>query len=137
MSERTCIAVIEVFSELPVAIAPSEQYAARLIRSPQFAAIGTRAGYAWTYARRSRRETVGHIRRQVFERDKRQCVACGEMLVLDSGHRNSMEMHERIPRGRGGVIALWNSESRCHDCHTGRHGAHGKRRPRFGEGRRA
>lgn len=74
---------------------------------------------------------VETIRRYVFQRDEYACVHCGDMVTWESG-----EMHERQPRGqirqtddgeyRGGEISVENSETRCHNCHTGIGGAHNR-----------
>ena len=76
------------------------------------------------------------IRRAVYERDARDCVCCGNPVTWAGMH-----MHERQPRGKGGLISLENSETRCAKCHNpsgqfGPSGAHGNRRPQFGLGRR-
>jgi hypothetical protein len=60
------------------------------------------------------------FRRQVFERDGLRCVKCARSLTWDTG-----ELHEKIPRGKTGDRTVENCELRCHDCHTGRKGAHG------------
>lgn len=71
------------------------------------------------------------IRQYVFRRDEYACVHCGNMVTWESG-----EMHERQPRGQirltedgeyqGGEISTENSETRCHDCHTGSNGVHNR-----------
>lgn len=71
---------------------------------------------------------ISQIRRQIFARQEGVCVNCPEMLTWGSGH-----LHEKIHRGQGGEISLENSEMLCYSCHLGKHGAHGDRRPRFGE----
>lgn len=79
---------------------------------------------AWT-----RVMATSAIRRRVFERDDWACVHCGEPIDWQNG-----ELHERWARGdirlmesgeyQGGEISIENSETRCHNCHTGRGGAH-------------
>lgn len=69
------------------------------------------------------------IRKQVIARANSACDRCGTIVSDDSG-----EMHETLPRGKGGEVSLENCEWLCHDCHQGREdSAHGNRRTRFGE----
>src|SRR5574337_1376167 len=60
----------------------------------------------------SRRRAVAAIRRQVFDRDGWACVHCGANVSWQTG-----EMHERVPRGEGGLISTDNSCTMCHSCH--------------------
>src|SRR5690349_14503573 len=78
-----------------------------------------------------RSEAVGSIRRQVFERAGYECEWCGRPIILERGAPNSGEMHEVLPRGKGGEISLANSVAICKSCH--RNIGHGDRRLRFGE----
>lgn len=72
---------------------------------------------------------VGSIREQVIARAGNVCDRCGEVLTAMTG-----EMHETIPRSKGGEISLANCEWLCHGCHQGRRdSAHGNRRTHFGE----
>lgn len=73
-----------------------------------------------------KREVVGAIRRQILERQHHECLRCGALISEESMH-----MHEKIHRGRGGEISLENSVGLCADCHIGRSGEHGSRRPQF------
>jgi hypothetical protein len=57
---------------------------------------------------------VEAIRRQLFEQQKHLCAWCGEELTW-----GSCQMHEKIPRGKGGEISLLNSTILCYDCHQG------------------
>ena len=67
------------------------------------------------------------IRRAVFVRDNFYCVHCGKYVTWSSGH-----MHERKAKGKGGLVSLENSETRCYACHIGNEdSSHGSRRPRF------
>ena len=73
---------------------------------------------------------VGSIREQVFEFSRNpltglfECTNCGRIITYKSG-----EMHERVPRGKGGEQSLENCEALCRQCHTGSpDSAHGSRR---------
>jgi hypothetical protein len=76
-----------------------------------------------------RAEAVGEIRKQVIARAHCNCDRCGRALTPDTG-----EMHETLPKGKGGEVSLDNCEWLCHDCHQGPDSAHGDRQLRFGEG---
>jgi 5-methylcytosine-specific restriction endonuclease McrA len=72
---------------------------------------------------------VGLIRAQVILRADELCERCGTVLTEDTG-----EMHETLPKGKGGEVSLANCEWLCHRCHQGdKDSAHGNRRTRFGE----
>ena len=81
----------------------------------------------------SRAEAVLKIRQQVYLRCSREaqgqgcwaeCERCGKYITWDT-----MEMHETVPKGKGGEVSLENCEALCHDCHTGSaDSAHGNRR---------
>jgi 5-methylcytosine-specific restriction endonuclease McrA len=74
-----------------------------------------------------RATAVEDIRRQVWERDNKRCTHCGTMVTW-----KSMNMHERIWRGRGGEISLENSVTLCTNCHhTDDVAGHGMRRPQW------
>lgn len=71
-----------------------------------------------------RSEAVKAIREQVFDRSKGECEDCGRRVTKMTG-----EMHERIPKGKGGEVSLANSCFLCYYCHQGRKdSAHGDRR---------
>lgn len=71
-------------------------------------------------------QAVGAIRHEIFERQHRECIRCGTPIT-----EAQMHLHERKTRGQGGEISLDNSEGLCADCHIGRSGEHGNRRPQF------
>jgi hypothetical protein len=73
---------------------------------------------------------VERIRRIVFERDERRCVACTQILTW-----NTMHCHERVHRGKGGPVSVDNCEARCYHCHL--NVAHGNRRVQSGRKSRA
>ena len=73
-------------------------------------------------------QAVYEIRHQIFVRSKGECELCGVLVNESSG-----QMHEMQHRGKGGEISLSNSVFICYACHLGPRGAHGNRRPRFGE----
>ena len=53
-----------------------------------------------------------------------ECERCGRGITWQT-----MEMHETIPKGEGGEVAISNCEALCHACHTGDlDSAHGNRR---------
>lgn len=70
-------------------------------------------------------DAVREIRMQIFKRSCGKCeFDCGNNISWDS-----MELHEKIPRGKHGEISLQNSVALCHNCHTGSpDSAHGDRR---------
>jgi hypothetical protein len=70
---------------------------------------------------------VGEIRRKIWERDKRRCTHCGNTVTWQS-----MEMHERIWRGRGGEVSVENGVTLCAGCHINDPVAgHGNRKPQW------
>jgi len=75
-----------------------------------------------------RSSAVGYIREQVIARARRgriiQCEYCGAPVNPEIG-----EMHEKIPKGKGGEVSLDNCVFICNDCHTGKQDSeHGDRR---------
>lgn len=78
-------------------------------------------------AQRPYREAVGQIRQMLWEKQKGECVRCGELITWKA------HMHEKTHRGEGGEISVNNSELLCADCHIGPQGEHSDRQPRFGE----
>ena len=71
-----------------------------------------------------RSEAVKTIRDQVFARSGGECEDCGARVTKVTG-----EMHERLPRGKGGEISMTNCCFLCHACHQGRPDSeHGARR---------
>lgn len=66
---------------------------------------------------------IGYIRTQVIHRARRgsliRCEYCGEIVNELTG-----ELHEVLPRGRGGEQSLDNCVFLCHDCHLGKDGEH-------------
>ena len=81
----------------------------------------------------TKKEAVADIREQVFERcggdspaggEIHECEECGRRITWDT-----MEMHEKIPKGKHGEVSLENCVALCHLCHTGSaDSAHGNRR---------
>lgn len=81
-----------------------------------------------------RAHAVKIIREQVFERthvdlpeagyDVHECERCSRRITWET-----FEMHETIPKGKGGEVSVSNCEALCHQCHTGNpDSAHGDRR---------
>lgn len=68
------------------------------------------------------------IREFVYKRSNGECERCGALITRQTGH-----MHEKVSRGDGGEISIYNSIFICSDCHIGRNGEHGNR---FWGGRR-
>lgn len=74
-------------------------------------------------------DAVGNIRQQVFNRANWRCEHCGASLTYKTG-----QMHEKLPKGKGGEVSLENCMLLCYNCHQGRPDAeHGARRPQFGK----
>lgn len=81
----------------------------------------------------SRAEAVCKIREQVFERatgdspaggEIIECDRCGKRITWETG-----EMHETLPKGKGGEVSLANCEALCRNCHTaGPDAAHADRK---------
>ena len=70
-------------------------------------------------------DAVASVRKAVFERADNSCEKCGVFITWDS-----MEMHEKVHRGKGGEISIYNSLAICKNCHRTEHK---DRSPRFGE----
>lgn len=75
-----------------------------------------------------RKDAVEFIRKRTFDIAEGHCKYCGKYCSWEVG-----EMHEELPRGKGGEISIYNSVWSCHDCHTGPSGQHKARQTRFGE----
>lgn len=76
-----------------------------------------------------RAEAVKRIREQVCARANGRCeYGCGRAINWDSG-----EMHEELPKGKGGEVSLANSYFICPTCHREDERGHRSRRLRFGE----
>ena len=67
-------------------------------------------------------EAVKAIREQVVARSNGECEDCGRRITPVTG-----EMHERVPRGKGGEVSLANCCFLCYYCHQGPNGEHGDR----------
>jgi 5-methylcytosine-specific restriction endonuclease McrA len=99
----------------------------RIFRNGKAAVKAALAGRYVTSMRRA--EAVGLIREMVRHSAGDVCQRCGAILTKETG-----EMHETLPKGKGGEVSLDNCEWLCHACHQGRpDSAHGDRRTRFGE----
>jgi 5-methylcytosine-specific restriction endonuclease McrA len=81
-----------------------------------------------------RAHAVAIIRELVYERshvdlpeagyDVHECERCGRQITWET-----FEMHETVPKGKGGEVSVENCEALCHNCHTGSpDSAHGNRR---------
>lgn len=71
-----------------------------------------------------KKDAVESIRRQVFDKADYRCHDCGNPTNWLSG-----EMHEVLPKGKGGEVSIDNSVCLCHNCHTGsKNSRHGDRR---------
>lgn len=64
------------------------------------------------------------IRRQIYAQQLRACAHCGSPVTW-----YTMELHERLWRGRGGEISVSNSVGLCNTCH--------QKDPIAGHGKRA
>lgn len=71
--------------------------------------------------------TTGEIRRIIYDRQKGCCRACGKFVTFEQAH-----LHEIVPRGKGGIISLTNSEILCFYDHI--EVEHGDRKPKFTKG---
>lgn len=77
-----------------------------------------------------RAAAVEAIRRAVFKRDDYTCQHCGEIAMLDGPNKG--DMHEKVWRGKGGLISVINSITLCHSCHINDPVAgHGNRKPQW------
>ena len=66
-----------------------------------------------------RKDAVEKLRRQIFERSQGKCESCSKAITWQT-----MEMHERVPRGKGGEQSMENCEASCYSCHQGPMGHH-------------
>jgi hypothetical protein len=74
-----------------------------------------------------RSTAVSDIRRQIWERDKKRCTHCGNVVSWFV-----MQMHERLWRGRGGEVSVENGTTLCESCHIDDPVAgHGERKPKW------
>jgi len=73
-------------------------------------------------------DAVKSIRDDIWFRQNGECIRCGGEIT-----KNSMHMHERVHRGRGGRVSLDNSVGLCYACHLGKRGVHQEKQLRFGE----
>lgn len=75
-----------------------------------------------------RSEAIKEIRLQVFARADGKCEYCGRPITWDTG-----ELHEELPRGKGGEYSLANSRAICFRCHREDERGHKSRRLHWGE----
>jgi len=73
-------------------------------------------------------EAVRSIRNDIWFRQNGECIGCGEIIT-----RAGFHMHERVHRGRGGLVSLDNGVGLCYDCHLGKRSVHPEKQLRFGE----
>lgn len=71
---------------------------------------------------------TGEIRHFLWVYQEGLCAYCDKFVTEFQAH-----MHEKVPRGKGGKISLYNSIILCSNCHL--NVAHGSRRPRFKGGK--
>jgi len=77
---------------------------------------------------------VHSVRSKVFRRagctpyTAGACEWCGKVIFWEAGSYKSGEMHEVLPKGKGGEVSVANSVAICRGCHTGPNGAHGDRK---------
>jgi 5-methylcytosine-specific restriction endonuclease McrA len=74
--------------------------------------------------------TTAQVRRIVYDRQQGNCISCSKFVTWDQAH-----LHEKIFRSRGGKVTPDNCEILCFECHEGKKGIHGKRRPQFKGGK--
>jgi len=73
-------------------------------------------------------DAVRSIRDDVWFRQDGECLRCGEIITKPGFH-----MHERVHKGRGGLVSLDNAMGLCYSCHLGKRGVHPEKQVRFGE----
>lgn len=71
---------------------------------------------------RTKEEAVAELRWRVFLDADGECRRCGALISW-----KTMHMHERVYRGKGGIMSVDNCEALCSACHIGRDGEHGNR----------
>lgn len=76
-------------------------------------------------------DAVGAIRKQIWKRCAGRCEWCGKPVTESGSLQRRMNMHEVIPKGNGGQVALDNSVGICYDCHFNDPAAHGNRKPQW------
>jgi hypothetical protein len=78
-----------------------------------------------------KKDAVGAIRSQIWNRCGGACEWCGKRIKESGPLFSRMNMHEVIPKGSGGEVSLTNSVGICYTCHFEDDRAHGLRRPQF------
>jgi hypothetical protein len=91
----------------------------------------SRAMAAETLETCPKRDAISAIRAEIWKRGGGRCEWCGKPVTESGPLHKRMHMHEVIPKGNGGQVALDNSAGICYDCHFGDPRAHGNRRPQF------
>jgi hypothetical protein len=100
----------------------------RTVKGPDFARV-LEEGNATTWPKK---DAVSEIWETLWKRAAGKCeYGCGRTITRTGWTKG--EMHEEVPRGRGGEISLFNSKMVCRQCHRTDARAHGNRRLRFGE----
>jgi len=69
----------------------------------------------------------------LFERSGGHCEYCGKTITKNSDWTKG-EMHEEVPRGRGGDISLENSKMICRKCHRDDSRGHANRKLQWSGG---
>lgn len=85
-----------------------------------------------------KRDAVGAIRKQIWERCGGRCEWCGKRITESGPLWKRMHQHEGVPKGKAitpsgepGEVSLENCVGICQDCHFNSPEAHGDRKPRW------
>lgn len=87
-----------------------------------------------------KKDAIGEVRKQIWERCNGRCEWCGRAVAENGPLWLRMHMHEGIPKGKAitesgspGEVSIWNSVGICQRCHEDSPQAHGNRKPRWSD----
>ncbi len=78
-----------------------------------------------------KKDAVGAIRKQIWQRCAGNCEWCGKRITENGPLWKRMHMHEKIPKGSGGEVSLDNCVGLCQNDHENNPEAHGDRKPQW------
>ena len=72
-------------------------------------------------AKQARAANMRDVYRQVEQRDRYCCRACGKKLTRGGGLLTGIHHHHIVLKSAGGQDTTWNLACVCSDCHSERH----------------
>lgn len=81
-----------------------------------------------------KKDAVGEIRSQIWQRCGGRCEWCGKRITENGPLWQRMHMHEQAPKGKaigGGLVSLENSVGICQNCHENDPRGHQDRHPQW------